>query len=263
MGFIGAPIALTITDQLLPCCLVLYVYIGSHDRCWAGFTRHALSDWGPMVRLAFPALVTAEYESLASEMSTVVASHLGPTALAAQAVLSTVGYIAWQNSYALCMSVRVRIGTLIGAADHRAARTAATVSLYMSIVLGSVILAFLCLMRTVIANTVATDQAVIDLVIWVLPLCGATQLAECVSLVGSGALCGIGRQDVTCYVQTMTFVITFTVMMATVFGLSWNVWGLWVGALAGAVAAACAEWWLIWRMRWRSCVEDGMRNIGV
>lgn len=63
MGFIGAPIAVVITDNLLPLLLFLYVYFIDGKECWGGFTRKAFHNWGPMIKLALPGLimVLAEY----------------------------------------------------------------------------------------------------------------------------------------------------------------------------------------------------------
>lgn len=46
MGFIGAPIAVVITDNLLPVLLLLYVMFIDGSQCWNGFTRKAFHNWG-------------------------------------------------------------------------------------------------------------------------------------------------------------------------------------------------------------------------
>lgn len=45
-GFIGAPIAVAITDNLLPVILFLYVRFVDGRQCWNGFTWRAFHNWG-------------------------------------------------------------------------------------------------------------------------------------------------------------------------------------------------------------------------
>lgn len=139
---------------------------GKGDKCWHGFTRQALHGWGPMIRLAIPGFLTAEAESLTWAINTAVASYLGPNALAAQTILSTVVHIAWQISYALSNSTRVRIGNWIGAASEYAARTASKAALYVALTSGVAIMAFLLACRDYIARTFTTDAGVIDFRTW-------------------------------------------------------------------------------------------------
>ncbi|KAI9705403.1 MAG: hypothetical protein M1836_006158 [Candelina mexicana] len=59
-GFIGAPIAMVVTDNLLPLCLLLYVRFIDGKDCWGGFSMRAFEHWGPMVRLALSGLLMFE-----------------------------------------------------------------------------------------------------------------------------------------------------------------------------------------------------------
>jgi MATE family multidrug resistance protein len=45
-GFVGAPIAVAVTDNLLPLLLFLYVRFIDGAECWDGFTRRAFHNWG-------------------------------------------------------------------------------------------------------------------------------------------------------------------------------------------------------------------------
>jgi len=45
-GFVGAPIAVAVTDNLLPIFLFLYVRFVDGRQCWNGFTKRALHNWG-------------------------------------------------------------------------------------------------------------------------------------------------------------------------------------------------------------------------
>lgn len=56
-GFVGAPIAVAITDTLLPILLFLYVRCVDGRQCWNGFTRKAFCNWGEC-SIPIPKLMT-------------------------------------------------------------------------------------------------------------------------------------------------------------------------------------------------------------
>jgi len=48
-GFVGAPIAVAVTDNLLPLFLFLYVYFVDGRQCWNGLTHKAFRNWGKQI----------------------------------------------------------------------------------------------------------------------------------------------------------------------------------------------------------------------
>ncbi|KAJ5133577.1 MATE efflux family protein [Penicillium atrosanguineum] len=253
-GFIGAPIALALTDYLLLYSLFLYVYLGSHDKCWTGFTWQALCNWGPMVRLAFPGLLSVQAESLAYGANTLVCSYISPTVLATQTVLSTVSNIAWQVPFSLSLSVRAPWSALDA---PNAAQIANRAAEYLAIGVGVILMIILWALRSYITPFFTTEPAVIKLVVQVMPLCAAAHFLESMALIYSGVLCGIGRQDIAGYAQTGAFsIIALPIGVGTAFGLGWHVWGLWIGALVGFCAVVAIEWIFLRRVNWQRSVED-------
>ena len=45
-GYIGAPISVVITQNLMPILLFMYVWLIDGKQCWGGFTKRAWSNWG-------------------------------------------------------------------------------------------------------------------------------------------------------------------------------------------------------------------------
>lgn len=101
MGFIGTPIAVAVTDNLLPALLFLYVYFIDGRGCWGGFTKKAFRNWGPMVELASPGLVMVLAEYLAFKLLTLGASYISSTHLAAQSVLTTLTALTFQIPFSI------------------------------------------------------------------------------------------------------------------------------------------------------------------
>jgi MATE family multidrug resistance protein len=126
-GFIGAPIAVAVTDNLLPLFLFMYVYFVDGRQCWSGFTRRAFHNWGPMIKLALPGLLMVEAEFLAFEILTLAASYFGTTHLAAQSILSTITALTFQIPFPISIAASTRVANLIGASLSEAAKTSAKV----------------------------------------------------------------------------------------------------------------------------------------
>lgn len=127
LGFIGAPIGIAITDNLLPILLFLYVKYVDGAECWGGFSRKALTNWWIMIRLALPGMIMVEAEWLAFEILTLVSSRFGTEYLAAQSVVATLGSISYQIPFPMSIAASTRVANLIGAGLVDAAKTTAKV----------------------------------------------------------------------------------------------------------------------------------------
>lgn len=126
-GFIGAPIAVVITENLLPILLVLYIRFVDGRQCWGGLSKRALSNWWVMIRLALPGMIMVEAEWLAFEIMTLMASRFGAEYLAAQSVLTTLTTISFQIPFPVSIAASTRVANLIGAGLVDAARVTAKV----------------------------------------------------------------------------------------------------------------------------------------
>lgn len=264
LGFVGAPIALTITDWLLPCTLFLYVYFGSHDDCWNGFTRRALSNWGPMMRIATVNVAAVESESLVYGITTLASSYIGTRALAAQTVLVTVTNIIWQVPYSLSVSTRARVSNLLVLGLGDAAWKACKIATSVALGVGSLYIFLLSLLRYPIAKIFSRESEVIELVAQAMPLCAAAHFVECLVLGVSGILCGIGKQAEAGYLQTGMFAaIALPLQFGLAFGLGWSVWGLWIGALSGFCAILAAQCLFLYQTSWEKVVQQASESLSV
>ena len=127
LGFIGAPIAVATTENLLPILLCLYIRFIDGRQCWGGFSKLALSNWWVMIRLALPGMIMVEAEWLAFEIMTLLASRFGAEYLAAQSVLATLTTISFQIPFPVSIAASTRVANLIGAGLADAARVTAKV----------------------------------------------------------------------------------------------------------------------------------------
>ncbi|KAJ9644718.1 hypothetical protein H2201_006129 [Coniosporium apollinis] len=260
-GFIGAPIAVALTDTLLPLFLFLYVYLIAGRECWGGFTWRAFRNWGPMIRLALPGLVMVEAEFLAFEILTLSASWLSTTHLAAQSVVATVTALTYQVPFPVSIAASTRIANLIGATLADAAKTAAKVAMVAAVFIGLLNMVLLSSLRNWIPQLFTGDEGVIRLVASVLPLCAAFQLFDALTANCNGILRGLGRQEIGGYVNLFAYyAVAMPISFGMGFGLGWGLHGLWAGpAIALALVAALEGWWIS-RTSWKDAVDAAQRR---
>lgn len=204
-GFVGAPIAVAISNCSLPLGLIFYVRFVDGRQCWGGFSRTSFRHWGPMIRLALPGFLMLEAEWLAFEIVTLSASWLSPTHLAAQGILMTLATLGSQVPLPFGIAVATRIANLIGASHAPAAWRSAKVGLTGALLLGTCNTCILASLTNTIPRLFTHDEEVISLVANTLPLCAAFQLVDALANTCNGIMRGIGRQGVGGYVALCCF----------------------------------------------------------
>ncbi|WPH02970.1 ethionine resistance-conferring protein 1 [Acrodontium crateriforme] len=263
LGFVGAPIAVAITDTLLPIGLFIYVRFVSKRAmsCWNGFTRLAWHNWGPMIKLALPGVIMIEAEVLAFEILTFAASYFGVEVLAAQSVLATITSITFQIPFPLSIAASTRVANLIGATLANAAKLTTKVAFVGAVIIGVLNVTLLSALRTYIPQLFTSDPEVIKIVSDILPLCAAFQLFDALAALCNGTLRGLGRQHFGGYVQLFCYyLIAMPLSMGTAFGLHWGLWGLWTGVALALGLVAIIEFIYLYKTDWQRSVEEARQR---
>ena len=258
-GFIGAPIAVAITDNLLPIGLFIYVRFISKKgmSCWNGFTRRGWQNWGPMIKLALPGVIMVEAECLAFEILTFASSYFGTTVLAAQSVLATLTSLTFQIPFPLSIAASTRVANLIGASLPEAAKMSTKVAFCAAIGVGLFNVTLLSSLKEYIPRLFTNDKDVTEIVSKILPLCAAFQLFDALAAVCNGVLRGLGRQEFGGYVQLFCYyVIAMPISMGTAFGAGWGLEGLWTGVALALGLVAAIEFWYLSRTDWQRSVDE-------
>lgn len=257
LGFIGAPMAHAFSQLLLPLILFFYVVFVQGSHCWGGFTKRALHNWGPMIRLALPGMIMVEAEFLAFEILTVVAGNFGTDALAAQSVIVTLTSILYQVPFPLAIAASTRVANLIGSKLVEAAHTSARVSAIYAAIIGSINMAILFCGRYYLPQFFTDDDEVISLVADVLPICAILQLLEGMASMSHGLLRSIGRQSIGGYTNLgVYYSVALPLSFGAAYGLDWNLQGLWSGVTIGIFLVACIEYWFIVKSDWHQAVKE-------
>lgn len=265
-GFKGAPIAVAVTNNLLPVGLWIYVRFISSDgmSCWDGFSRRALSNWGPMIKLAIPGLIMIEAEMLAFEILTFAATYFGTSVLAAQSVLASICQITFQIPFPLSIAGATRVANLIGATLVDAAKLSSKVTLTLAIIVGITNVTLLSVLRSLLPQLFTSDPEVIEIAASILPLCAAFQLFDSIAACCNGMLRALGKQEFGGYLQLFCYyVIALPISFGTGFGLGWGLRGLWIGVALALVIVAVTEYIYLYRIfDWNKAVEEAQaRNL--
>ncbi|QSZ34178.1 hypothetical protein DSL72_005767 [Monilinia vaccinii-corymbosi] len=255
-GFIGAPIAVAVTDNLLPLLLFLYVRYVDGKECWDGFTWRAFHNWGPMIKLALPGLVMVLAEYLAFEVLTLASSYFSVTHLAAQSVLTTITTLTFQIPFSISIAASTRVANLIGATLSDAAKTSSKVAIYGACIVGIFNFTLISCLRNTVPRLFTDDLDVINIVASVLPLCAAFQLFDALAANCNGLLRGLGRQEIGGYVNIFCYyVLAMPISLGTAFGLGWQLEGLWLGLALALGLVSAIEGWFLMRTDWEGAVE--------
>ncbi|KAK5132307.1 hypothetical protein LTR08_009215 [Meristemomyces frigidus] len=260
-GFIGCPIAVVITENLMPLLLFAYVRFVGGMECWPGFTRQALHNWWPMVRLAIPGLIMVMAEFLAFEILTLASARISATHLAAQTVLQSLSVLTYQLPFPLSIAASTRVANLIGATLPDAAKVTGKVTFIMGIIVGLFNVMLLGSLRNYIPYLFTNDPDVVALATATLPINAAFQLFDALAAVMNGLLRGLGKQEFGGYVGLFAYyVVGVPISFGTAFGLHWDLTGLWTGPAIALAIVSVTEGVYIYRANWQAAAEEAAKR---
>ncbi|RCI09508.1 hypothetical protein L249_4087 [Ophiocordyceps polyrhachis-furcata BCC 54312] len=262
LGFIGAPIAVVITENLLPVLLILYVIFIDGSQCWGGFSKRALTNWWPMIKLALPGMIMVEAEWMAFEALTLIASRFGTEYLAAQSALSTLATISYQVPFPVSIAASTRVANLIGAGMVDAARTTAKVTFAAVCVVGIVNLTIYSTLRFRLPMLFTNDETVIAIVAKTLPLVAVVQVFDGLGAGAHGLLRGIGKQSIGGPANLFAYyIISLPISLGLAFGADWKLLGMWAGLIVGLVSVSIIEYTYLLMTDWhQAAAEAAARN---
>jgi len=206
-GFTGAALALSLTRDILPVLLLVYVLLikPSSLKCWGGFGKSTFKDWGLMIKLSVPGIFMVEAEWFAFELLTLAASYLSATDLAAQSVVMTVCVVMAHVPFSIAVAVSTRLGNLIGSGEVYAAKVATRAYCIAAVVIGLSDGLFLALLRKPILKMFTEDEAVTGIAFQVIPVLATYQLFDSTTAVVNGLLRGIGRQSTGAWINLIVY----------------------------------------------------------
>ena len=264
-GFDGAPAAVAATFIFMAILLYGYIRLTPHAlEGWAGFTTKALTGWGPMCKLAFPGVIMVASEMWALELTALESSYFGVLALASQSILLSSSILTYCVPFGLAVACSTRIGTYVGAAYLKSAKTASNAGLILGLSLALFNCIVLLATKSVWAYVFTNDPDVVLEVSQVMPIFALYQITDVCTGVAGGILRGQGRPHLGAVFNFLSFWglgVPLGALLAFKFDLS--VSGLWIGMAIALSLAMILSWTTIFRTNWNSVKETAFKRMAI
>jgi len=245
-GFMGCPAATTVSRIFQTMLTVVYLIYDVKckgkgcEESWAELLREGLgrSSLISFLMLGLPGGVMLGLEATSFDISTALAGRLGTVAVDAHTVLLTmIAFSFMACPFGLGIAASIRVGSLLGSGDHKAAGLSSILAISMSgaFMLGTA--TFLLLCRHQAGSWFVNDQRVIDTVATLLPILVSVQVFDGVEGATQGVLRGIGKQLPLLVIILVGFWLCGLLpgyFLTFHFGLGLK--GLWYGMASGIVS---------------------------
>ncbi|ORY06445.1 MATE efflux family protein [Basidiobolus meristosporus CBS 931.73] len=229
IGFIGAPIAYSISYTIVLLMIIGYVRFVDGSEAWGGWSRKCLEGWGTFARLALPSVIVISAEFCAWELVTLATTFFGITALAAQSVLITTDACLYQITLGWGVASSIRVGHYLGGNLPLHAKRAAYAATYISLLMGSFNAIILIVFKSHWAYIFINDVDVIKLVATITPILAVCQMCDVVGNVSGGILRGQGRPSIGAFFNLVGYyVIAAPLGGILAFKFNMGLQGLWL-----------------------------------
>ncbi|KAI7859052.1 mate-domain-containing protein [Circinella umbellata] len=261
-GFIGAPIATSIIYWLMFILLICYIFFVDGAAGWGGFSRRALQNWGPFLKLVGPGILMVGTEWIAFEVVALAAGRLGTTSLAAQSVIMTTDQVLNTVPFGISIATSNRVGNLLGSAWPVGAKYSANLSATLAASVGVVIMIIMLIVRDSFGYLFSDEESVVDLVGDVLPWVAAFQIADSVAGSCGGSLRGMGNQHLGAIVNLISYyILALPLGIYLAFQHDFGLAGLWVGQCVALFLVGGVEWIIILCTNWNKEVENCFERV--
>ncbi|KAH0831104.1 MATE efflux family protein [Lanmaoa asiatica] len=252
LGFIGAPIATSISYNLISIASVIYGVFFVERTAWHPISSRCLTSLGSLARLCMGSIGQVASEWWSWELvGRAIFCSLGPIPLATQSVLISTVSCTFQAPFAVGIATSVRIGNLLGEKDANRAGVAANAAILLSIFIALFLSGVLLTFRATWGYMFNSDPAVVTLVAAVLPLVALVQIFDDCGAVISGILRARGKQTLGALINISAYYcLGFPIGLWLTFKQHWGLFGLWWGltiamtwvVLLGTCLCVTADW---------------------
>ncbi|KAB5588731.1 MATE efflux family protein [Ceratobasidium theobromae] len=261
LGFIGAPIASTISFTLSAAIYVGYSILFVPTKAWHPIGRKTFQELGKLYKLGLSGTGQIASEWWSWEFLGLMSSRFGATSLAAQSVLLVSASVAFQTPYSLGVSIAVRVGNLLGSGHPRKAKLAAKTAIGMSLVTALTMSTIIMVFRKSWSYMFNGDEQVARLVSSVLPLLALFQIVDGATAVTDGVLRATGRLGLGAIINmTAYYCIGIPLGLFLAFWRGMELKGLWVGITAALFYAASVSVYAVSRTNWELEVENARKR---
>lgn len=264
LGFIGAPIATSISYNLVSIASVIYGIFFVEKTAWHPLSRRSFTSLGLLVQLGLGGVGQVASEWWSWELVGLAASFLGPTALATQSVLLSTCSSTFQAAFSLGIATSVRVGNLLGEKNARRAGVSANTAILLSAVAAGFFSVVLLVFRKSWGYLFNNDPEVVTLVAHILPLAGLFQVPDFACAITSGILRARGKQFTGALLNLSAYyVIGIPLGLWLAFKQDMQLAGLWGGLTVALLYSSTLGIWLCIKTDWKREVEKVAERLAV
>ncbi|KAG2159453.1 MATE efflux family protein [Suillus bovinus] len=264
LGFIGAPIATSISYNLVSIASVIYGVFFVEKTAWYPISRRSLTSLGLLVQLGLGGVGQVASEWWSWELIGLAASLLGPTALATQSVLLSTCSSTFQAAFSLGIATSVRIGNLLGEKNARRAGVSANAAILLSAVAAGFFTTVLMAFRKSWGYLFNNDPEVVALVATILPVAALFQMPDFACAITSGILRARGKQFTGALLNLSAYyVIGIPFGLWLAFKQDMQLAGLWCGLTVALLYASTVSIWICLKTDWKREVEKVAERLAV
>lgn len=264
LGFIGAPIATSVSYNLVSIASVIYGVFYVEKTAWYPLSRRSFTSLGLLVQLGLGGVGQVASEWWSWELIGLAASFLGPTALATQSVLLSTCSSTFQAPFSLGIATSVRVGNLLGEGNARRAGVSANAAILLSAVIAGFFSAVLLTFRKSWGYLFNNDIDVVTLVASILPIVALFQIPDFACAITSGILRARGKQFTGALLNLSAYyVIGIPFGLWLTFKQDMKLPGLWCGLTVALLYTSTLSIWICLRTDWKREVEKVAERLAV
>jgi MATE family multidrug resistance protein len=249
MGVRGSALSTCVARVYMAAVLVWAAWAHERKRGHALFARWPGPDWArlrELLRLGLPAASQLVLEVAAFGAATVMASHLGPVALATHEIVLSCAAYTYMVPLGISQAAAVAVGHAVGAGNGGRARRAGL----LAIGAGAVFMAAMAVLLLTIPHAIIRlwtgDARVLTLGAHILAIVAGFQIFDGIQSVSTGALRGLGETRFPMLMNLAGYwVLGLPLGAVLCFVLKRGLSGLWMGltlALISIAVVLCARW---------------------
>ncbi|KIM54288.1 hypothetical protein SCLCIDRAFT_1222157 [Scleroderma citrinum Foug A] len=262
LGFIGAPIASSISYNLVSIASVIYGVFFVRKTAWHPITAKAFTDLGFITKLSIGGVGQVASSWWSWELVGIAASFLGAVPLATQSILISTTSSFFQAPYALGIATSVRIGNLLGERNAKRAGVAVRASCLLGVVLAVLFSSTLMTLRHSWGYLFNDDPEVVQLVAAVLPLVALVEIFDNGTALVGGILRASGKQLLGATLNISAYyAIGFPIGFWLTFKWDMQLIGLWLGLNLAMAFSASIGLYISLTTDWNREVEKVMARL--
>ncbi|KAJ5079074.1 mate family efflux transporter [Anaeramoeba ignava] len=254
LGFIGSPIATSISEFIMFVLMYIYLKVKKIDKEWK-LEKSVFNplNLGPFLKVGLPIVFTMLIEELIYELTLFLAGAMGTIQMGVHTVLVNIDYLLYSIGLGFSVGVSTRIGYFLGSGDPISARLSTRCSYFIGFIIGAINSSIVISLRKHLGYIFSSSKTIINQVSQLAYYSAVHAFIDANYTTFEGIMRGIGS-NVPGFLITFFGFLTISTTLSFVFFFETNleVKGLWISIIVGISSSAIAVIFLfLRRVNWK------------